>query len=92
MVHITYAGGGLIVPAVTPYDREQMVQHVLSTVRAKRAVEVQLAGRAWKATLAGTGNVPNCLRCGWPINSVVCKSLEDNQQTALCVNCALGRA
>ena len=92
MLHLTYAGGRLIVPAVTPYDREQMVEHVLNTVRAKRAVEVKLAGRAWKATLADARRMANCLRCGGPIDSVVCKSLHNSQRTALCVNCALGRA
>lgn len=40
IVHISFAGGGLFLPARSPYDRQMLVEHVTDRVRCKGHLQV----------------------------------------------------
>lgn len=46
-VHVTFAGGGIVLPAREPYDRELLVEHVAERVRWNGVVRVAIHGRTW---------------------------------------------
>ena len=63
MAHISFAGGGLLVPARDPYERELLVEHVVDRARRMGAVRVVVHGRAWSVRLTPETFTACCGRC-----------------------------
>jgi len=61
IAHISYHGGGVFLPARTPYDRELMVDCVADLVPAKGVIQV-IVEPAGPREAIGRGNVPVALR------------------------------
>jgi hypothetical protein len=91
IAHISYAGGGLIIPARSPYDRQEMVAHVLGTARSKQKVMVTVGRGTWNLRPADQNSPALCKHCERPINSVVCEPLTQGHKTMFCVVCAFGK-
>ena len=49
--HISFAGGGLILPAHTPYDRQLVFEHVEASAKHHQQVELSARGRHWRILL-----------------------------------------
>jgi len=87
IAHVSFAGGGLFVPARSPYDREMLVEHVLDRVRSKGSVQVLVDERRWLVdSLRGTRAV-RCERCDCVVDCVSRCHADDS--VGYCVACAL---
>ena len=68
IAHVSFQGGGLIVPAHTPYDCELLFEHVEAATKRHGDVRFDLNRQQWRISLHnGHGEV--CASCGrWPGN------------------------
>jgi len=84
---ITFVGGGLLLPARTPYDRQMLREHVLD--RAGRAEQLQVkVGRKTWVVEHPTGQRP--LVCGLCQHRLTVAALRTPaSQNLYCVACAL---
>jgi hypothetical protein len=88
MAHVSYAGGGIFLPARSPYDRQMLVEHIGECVRAKGQVQVLMGRQRWVVQRNwGPGAAP-CAECGC-FAAGVC-SAGANGGGVYCVKCALG--
>lgn len=86
--HLDFGGGGLIVPARTPYDRQLLREHVLASVQQGRRIRLTVFGKTWLIVQAEAPQSPVvCAACERPINNAVCYA--PGAATAHCVACAL---
>jgi|JRYF01.1.fsa_nt_gb hypothetical protein len=87
IAHVSFKGGGICVPARSPYDRQLLAEQVMSQCRSKGTVQVLLDDDRWMVhTHIGAGPV-YCVQCGRRSNSV-CYSESHNG--TFCVACAVG--
>ncbi len=83
MAHVSFEGGGLIVPAQTPYERQLLCEHAEASTRQHGSVQLSLNGRLWTLSLnAGAREV--CATCAWSLGNL---SYRFDGQT-LCARCA----
>ena len=62
IAHISFPGGGLVVPSRTPYERELLVEHTEAAAKRHGAVHLLLDSRCW--TIAPTDRpVDPCTSC-----------------------------
>ena len=68
VAHISFEGGGLIVPVHTPYERELLVEHVEASTKRLGSVQLEVNRRHWTISMNnGLGAV--CAACSqWPDN------------------------
>ena len=66
--HVTFAGGGIVLPAREPYDRELLVEHVAERVRRKGVARVAIHGRTWNVRRIDDTVTAACTRCRRPLN------------------------
>jgi hypothetical protein len=86
VAHISFAGGGVFLPARNPYDREILVEHVADRVRSKGELQVALDDHCWSVCMSDVG--ASCASCGAALDSA-CYSVA-NGLAAYCVRCAFG--
>jgi hypothetical protein len=87
--HIVFIGGSLTLPAQTPYDRQQLIDHVLGSARSKQQVEVRVDHTVW--TVERPDAQPFvCGGCARRVDQTVCRRGR-GRTAAYCVACALGR-
>jgi hypothetical protein len=60
--HISFAGGGLILPAQTPYDRELVFEHIEASAKQHARIELSAKGRHWTISLK-SAHRELCARC-----------------------------
>jgi hypothetical protein len=66
VAHISFAGGGLIVPAQTPYERELLIEHIEASAKARGSIGLDLDGRQWTVS-SKDGRHEGCASCDrWP--------------------------
>ncbi len=87
VAHVSFRGGGTFLPARNPYDRQLLVEHVLSRVRAKGRVQVLVNDERWMVHLH-RGPSAGCLSCGY-FGDSACYSAVRNGGP-YCVKCAFG--
>jgi hypothetical protein len=61
--HISFAGGGLIVPAQTPYERELLVEHIEASTRRHGSVQLEVNRRHWTVVSLSKGHREGCATC-----------------------------
>lgn len=88
IVHVSFAGGGLFLPARNPYDRQLLVEHVSERVRAKGEVQVLMDDQLWLVHRNRGPAGPPCVRCGMAV-AAACYS-RGCGQVCYCVACAFG--
>jgi hypothetical protein len=88
VAHISFAGGGLLLPARTPYEQELLVEHVLERARRNGAVRVVVHGQTWQVNYKGEGLTQGCVRCGRGLQSTWGATAPGGE--SYCVRCAFG--
>src|SRR5262249_23059910 len=88
IAHVSYPGGGIFVPARTPYDRQMLVEQVVERVHAKGAVQILIDDRRWIVRSLSRPSRSGCAHCGASINSA-CTSTTTGK-AVYCMKCALG--
>ena len=88
VAHISFAGGGLLLPARDPYERELLVEHVVDRARRMGAVRVVVHGRAWNVKLTSDGFTCGCARCSRALEATWCATAPGGDP--YCVRCAFG--
>jgi hypothetical protein len=88
IAHLSFAGGGIILPARSPYDREVLVEHVLNRVHVKGRVQVLVDERSWIVQLGDARRPLSCQHCGRRADSACYFWAGDGAR--FCVPCALG--
>lgn len=83
IAHISFQGGGLIVPAHTPYERQLLFEHIELVTKRRGAARLSLNGRLWTI----------CLNAGAQEVCAACPRLLDNltyqfDGLTCCVRCA----
>ncbi len=83
VAHISFEGGGLIIPVHTPYERQLMVEHVEASTKRHGCIRLEVNRRHWTISMNnGPGEV--CASCTrWPDNLTY---RSDGQ--SLCGQCA----
>lgn len=71
---ISFAGGGIIVPAKTPYDRELLFEHVSSLAKRYGQVHLALTGGRWEVVAVAASDPATCRRCTQPVRRLVYRS------------------
>lgn len=88
VAHVSFPGGGLFLPARTPYDREMLVEHVVERAQAKGRVQVLIDDRRWMVHLSRGDLAFRCARCGvFSDPACHCAAVGDD---VFCAKCALG--
>jgi hypothetical protein len=84
---MSFRGGGLILPARSPYDRQILIEHVVDRANVSGDVQVLLDGQRWQVQAQRGQLMAGCAHCGAPLYSA-CYSAAN--RVAFCVNCAFG--
>jgi hypothetical protein len=64
--HLIFRGGGMFLPANTPYERELLIECVESTSKRYGQLRLEIDGRRWSIHRAMTP-LPVCEACSrWP--------------------------
>jgi hypothetical protein len=88
IAHVSFLGGGMFVPASSPYDRQVLAEHVLNRTRQKGQVQVLINNQRWMVHRSLGPRSLCCTRCQSGIDAV-CYLLPQNE-TPYCVCCAFG--
>jgi hypothetical protein len=66
IAHISFAGGGFITPAQTPYERQLLVEHIEVSTKRHGCIHLEFNRRHWTIRMnKGPGAV--CASCSqWP--------------------------
>ena len=90
IANVSFAGGGIILPARSPYDWENLAEHVDARARLNGRLLVRIDNRSWSVyPTAGTRADP-CARCGHTLGPA-CYSAQTHGE-AYCVKCAFRQA
>jgi hypothetical protein len=66
IAHLSFRGGGLILPAHTPYERELLVESVEAATKRHGHLQLAVDGRHWTISTSN-GLRPVCDSCSqWP--------------------------
>ncbi len=85
--YIVFAGGGLILPAQTPYDRQVLREHVLNRAHHKEDLRIDVDRRTWLVDRSDERRKSLCERCKRQIT--VAALHAPHSTICLCVSCAL---
>jgi late competence protein required for DNA uptake (superfamily II DNA/RNA helicase) len=88
IAHVSFPGGGMFLPARSPYDRQILVEHIADRVRSKGHVQVLLDEQRWMVHLNRGAGRTCCSHCGDTGDSACYRTPEDG--VAYCLTCALG--
>src|ERR1043166_6991505 len=87
IAHVSFPGGGIFLPARSPYDRQILIELVTDRVHCTGEVQVLLDGERWRVQLR-RGGCPRCAYCGTAVHPT-CNSMTHGER-GYCVNCAFG--
>lgn len=62
MAHISFEGGGLIVPARTPYERQLLIEHLEVATNRHGHVRLDINRQRWTVSVNGGAGEP-CTIC-----------------------------
>ena len=88
IVHLSFPGGGMFLPARTPYDWQTLVEHVKDRVRSKGEVQVLIHDHRWLVRWCEASARSVCAVCGLASESTCHSSTSGS--TVYCVSCAFG--
>jgi hypothetical protein len=86
VVALLFSGGGVILTAQTPYDREVLADYVLDCARRNHNVRLAIGRETWRVEARG-GDRLVCSQCHRPLPETRCYASE--RQTVTCVRCTL---
>jgi hypothetical protein len=85
--HLTFVGGGLLLPARTPYERQLLREHVLDRARHKEQLRVRVDRTDWTIERPTVERPFVCGRCKRQLT--VAALHAPHQPDTYCVACAL---
>ncbi|MGD0949092.1 MAG: hypothetical protein ABSA52_16900 [Candidatus Binatia bacterium] len=85
--HVTFSGGGLILPADTAYDRQLLREHVLDRAQREDRVRISLAGEAWVVERLSGDHRPSCEGCKRLLTAAALRKADSD--ASFCLACAL---
>jgi hypothetical protein len=88
IAHLSFPGGGMFLPARSPYDRQMLLEHIANRVRSKGRVQVLLDEQRWMVHLNRGTPRTSCSSCGDAVDTTCCRASEEG--VAYCLACALG--
>ena len=88
IAHVSFPGGGMFLPARSPYDRQMLVEHIADRVRSKGRVQVLLDEQRWMVQLNRGAVRIYCSSCGDAADSACYRPVDDG--VPYCIPCALG--
>jgi len=87
VAHLSFRGGGFIIPVRTPYDRQLLFEHLAQYAKRHGRIFVELNGERWTITVADA-QTPLCARCNQQPDNLSYRSRD----VSLCHPCARGGA
>jgi hypothetical protein len=90
IAHISFAGGGMFLPARNPYDRQMLAEHVGERARAKGQVQVLMGDQRWMVRRACGAAAVRCALCGMGSTTACYSKVRACEDVCYCVACALG--
>ncbi len=84
LASVAFKGGGVVLSAQTPYDREVLVDYVRDCLRAKQDVRLNLGPESWRVERVLRRHVAECPRCGRPLREARCRSAQGEIECVLC--------
>ncbi len=88
VAHISFVGGGVFLPARSPYDRQMLAEHIGERVQAKGQVQVLMGDRRWIIHRNRGPLAARCARCGMAA-ATACYT-RGREEICYCVPCAFG--
>lgn len=85
--HLTFAGGGLLLPAGTPYERQILRDYALNLVRVKENVRIEVDRKTWMLERSSGERAVPCHACKQEVK--VAALYRPGQKTRYCAACAL---
>ena len=85
IAHISFPGGGTVLPAENAYDWEILMDYVADTVRSSGPVEIRVDHQRWLVRYIRGPSGPDCSRCGHFLHTACCTPM--NAETSYCVKC-----
>ena len=61
--HLTFAGGGMLLPASTPYERQVLREYALNLIRSKQNVRIEVDRKTWLLECLSGERSALCRRC-----------------------------
>ncbi len=87
VAHISFKGGGLIVPVETPYERELLFEHVEVSTKRHGGVRLRLNSRLWTISLSN-GHPEVCGACRQSMDTLTYR-FDGESRCARCARRAL---
>lgn len=88
VAHVSFKGGGLCLPARSPYDRQVLVEEVKAHARTKGVVQILVDNDRWLVHAQRGRTGMRCACCnGWADSA--CYS-HAHGEAPFCVKCAMG--
>jgi len=87
IAHVSYEGGGLFLPARSPYDRQLLVELAVERVRTKGVVQILVDHRRWMLHPATDRPNQRCATCRCQTAAVWSRAAGDPE--TYCVRCAV---
>ncbi len=86
LASVAFKGGGVVLSAQTPYDREVLVEYLRDCLRAQHDVRLNLGPESWRVERVLRRHTAVCSRCRRPLRDARCRSAAGEVE---CVWCAL---
>ena len=86
IAHVSFSGGGIFLPARTPYDRQMLVEHVVDRAHSRGQVQVLLGEQRWMVHAKRGALALCCSSCSNTVDAACYSSPQSSG--ALCVRCA----
>jgi hypothetical protein len=81
--------GQTLLPCRTPYDHEQLFEHLLHRVRRAGTVAFEVGAHTWCVTLTDRSDGHACSPCGSPLHGLAFRA-GDELSCLPCVRASLG--
>lgn len=85
--HLTFPGGGLLLPASTPYERQMLREYALNLIRVKENVRIEVDRKTWMVERLSEDHPAPCRRCKQDVK--VAALYQPGQRARYCAGCAL---
>ena len=86
LASLAFKGGGVVLSAQTPYDREVLVEYVRDCVRAQHDVRLNLGPESWHVERVLRKQPGEGSRCGRALRDARCRSAQGEIE---CLSCAV---
>ncbi len=87
IAHVSFPGGGMFLPARTPYDRETLMDYISHTVRRTGRAQVLVDDQRWLVRGRRNQTLGRCTGCDHLLDAA-CNVAGNAETNEYCVSCA----